>query len=108
MLVKEILSRLKTLPEVKGVYLHVLASNKHAIKFYESLGFGCCEFIPHYYSIMGHFQNAYCYMLYMHDGQPPPSPMQVSLSPDLFSSKNKIYGPHFGRVLRQFDIFTRV
>ena len=77
MLVKEILARLKTLPEVKGVYLHVLASNKHAIKFYESLGFGCCEFIPHYYSIMGHFQNAYCYILYMHDGQPPPSPMQV-------------------------------
>jgi len=76
-LVKEILSRLKTLSEVKGVYLHVLASNKHAIKFYESLGFGCCEFIPHYYSIMGHFQNAYCYILYMHDGQPPPTPMQV-------------------------------
>jgi hypothetical protein len=71
---------LKTVKEVKGVYLHVMASNKRAIKFYEMLGFGCCEFIPHYYSIMGHFQNAYCYILYMHDGQPPPSPLKVLLN----------------------------
>lgn len=79
-LVKEILNKLKRVSEVKGVYLHVLASNKHAIKFYEALGFGCCEFIPHYYSIMGHFQNAYCYILYMNDGQPPPSPLQVIIN----------------------------
>ena len=74
---KEILSRLKSYPDVKGVYLHVLASNKCAIKFYEILGFGCYEFIPHYYTIMGHFQNAYCYILYLNDGQPPPSPIRV-------------------------------
>lgn len=76
-LVKEVLSRLKTARDVKGVYLHVLASNKQAIKFYESLGFNCCEFIPHYYTIMGHFQNAYCYILYVNGGHPPPSPLQV-------------------------------
>ena len=76
-LVKEVLSRLKAKRDVKGVYLHVLASNKHAIKFYESLGFNCCEFIPHYYTIMGHFQNAYCYILYVNGGHPPPSPLQV-------------------------------
>eukprot|EP00116_Pleurobrachia_bachei_P010501 sb/3470763/ len=79
-LMKEVLSRLKSYPDVKGVYLHVLASNKCAIKFYEVLGFGCYEFIPHYYTIMGHFQNAYCYILYLNDGQPPPSPIRVIIN----------------------------
>ena len=79
MLVKEVLSRLKTMPRVKGAYLHVLATNKQAIHFYEALGFSCCEFIPHYYSIMGHLQNAYCYVLYVNEGHPPPTPIQVGV-----------------------------
>ena len=67
------------MPRVKGAYLHVLATNKQAIHFYEALGFSCCEFIPHYYSIMGHLQNAYCYVLYVNEGHPPPTPIQVGV-----------------------------
>jgi len=109
-LVTELITLLNKMNQVKGVYLHVLASNKHAIQFYERLGFGCCEFIPHYYSIMGHFQNAYCYIYYVNDGQPPPSPFQVILSSvsGMFSFIYTLVSYAFIWIKAQYRGFRRV
>ncbi|XP_072167801.1 uncharacterized protein [Diadema setosum] len=58
-------------PTAKAVYLHVLASNTGAIRFYEKHKFQRHEFLPYYYSIHGQAKDGLSYVLYINGGQPP-------------------------------------
>lgn len=55
----------------KAIYLHVLASNCVAIKFYEKRRFKAHSFLPYYYSIQGKPRDGYLYVLYINGGKPP-------------------------------------
>ncbi|KAL8601517.1 hypothetical protein ACOMHN_000459 [Nucella lapillus] len=55
----------------KAVYLHVLATNTVAIRFYERRNFKPHSFLPFYYSIQGKPRDGYSYVLYINGGQPP-------------------------------------
>ncbi|XP_076458209.1 N-alpha-acetyltransferase 60-like [Babylonia areolata] len=55
----------------KAVYLHVLATNTVAIRFYERRNFKPHSFLPFYYSIQGKPRDGYSYVLYVNGGQPP-------------------------------------
>ena len=55
----------------KAVYLHVLATNSIAIRFYQRRSFHPHSFLPFYYSIQGKPRDGYSYVLYINGGQPP-------------------------------------
>ena len=55
----------------KAIYLHVLATNTIAIRFYERRNFRPHSFLPFYYSIQGKPRDGYSYVLYVNGGQPP-------------------------------------
>ncbi|KAK7113560.1 N-alpha-acetyltransferase 60-like [Littorina saxatilis] len=55
----------------KAIYLHVLATNTVAIRFYERRNFRPHSFLPFYYSIQGKPRDGYSYVLYVNGGQPP-------------------------------------
>jgi ribosomal protein S18 acetylase RimI-like enzyme len=55
----------------KAVYLHVLASNQTAIRFYERRNFRPHVCLPFYYSIKGTPHDGFSYVLYLNGGQPP-------------------------------------
>ncbi|XP_069123321.1 N-alpha-acetyltransferase 60-like [Argopecten irradians] len=55
----------------KAVYLHVLATNLIAIRFYEKRRFQAHSFLPYYYSIQGKPRDGYLYVLYVNGGKPP-------------------------------------
>lgn len=55
----------------KAIYLHVLATNCVAIKFYEKRRFKVHSFLPYYYSIQGKPRDGYLYVLYINGGKPP-------------------------------------
>lgn len=55
----------------KAVYLHVLASNTCAIRFYERRHFRLHAFLPLYYSVRGTPRDGYSYVLYVNGGHPP-------------------------------------
>ncbi|KAF6032584.1 NAA60 [Bugula neritina] len=56
---------------VKVVYLHVLATNTPAIKFYEKHSFVQHLYLPFYYHIAGSCCDARSYALYINGGKPP-------------------------------------
>ena len=55
----------------KAVYLHVLATNIHAILFYERQNFKRHKYLHQYYSIQGERMSGYSYVFYINDGSPP-------------------------------------
>jgi len=55
----------------KAIYLHVLSSNKTAIKFYEKHGFKMLHFLRYYYVINQNRSHGFSYILYINDGRPP-------------------------------------
>ncbi|XP_006824431.1 N-alpha-acetyltransferase 60-like [Saccoglossus kowalevskii] len=56
---------------VKAVYLHVLASNNVALKFYEHRSFKRHNYLPYYYSIDAQPKDGLCYVMYINGGAPP-------------------------------------
>lgn len=64
-LLQQLLNTLQERPGCKAVYLHVLYSNKQAIKFYESKNFQYRLHLPHYYCIKGENLDGYCFALYI-------------------------------------------
>ncbi|VDH91614.1 Hypothetical predicted protein [Mytilus galloprovincialis] len=56
----------------KAVYLHVLATNHIAIRFYERRRFKAHSFLPYYYSIQGKPRDAYLYVIYLNGGKTGP------------------------------------
>ncbi|XP_046404265.1 N-alpha-acetyltransferase 60 [Ischnura elegans] len=59
------------IPTVKALYLHVLATNSAAIRFYERRNFRLHSFLPLYYSIQGKCKDGFTYVLYINGGHPP-------------------------------------
>ncbi|KAG8231687.1 hypothetical protein J437_LFUL007462 [Ladona fulva] len=59
------------IPTVKALYLHVLATNSAAIRFYERRNFRLHSFLPYYYSIQGKCKDGFTYVLYINGGHPP-------------------------------------
>lgn len=57
--------------ECKAVYLHVLATNTVALRFYERRRFRRHLFLPYYYAIQGKARDGFSYVLYINGGQPP-------------------------------------
>ncbi|XP_065826310.1 N-alpha-acetyltransferase 60-like [Oscarella lobularis] len=56
----------------KAVYLHVMASNFDAIKFYERRGFKKHTFLPGYYTTIGNqLGDGCCYVKYINGGEAP-------------------------------------
>ncbi|PAA72623.1 hypothetical protein BOX15_Mlig022228g1, partial [Macrostomum lignano] len=73
--------------QVKCVYLHVLATNRAAIEFYQGQGFQLHCRLPFYYVIEGRPADACSYALYLNDGCPPESCLQtVARSASLVAS----------------------
>ncbi|CAF0839390.1 unnamed protein product [Didymodactylos carnosus] len=70
-LLSHLLNYLHSRSVCKAVYLHVLCTNRSAIKFYESKQFQYRLYLPYYYSIRGQPYDGYCYVLYINGGQPP-------------------------------------
>ncbi|XP_014206447.1 N-alpha-acetyltransferase 60 [Copidosoma floridanum] len=63
-----------TAPErstVKAVFLHVLSSNKPAIRFYHRCNFRLHSFLPYYYYIKGKCKDGFTYVLYVNGGHAP-------------------------------------
>lgn len=57
--------------ECKVVFLHVLASNQTAIRFYERRNFRVHARLPSYYAINDGPCDGFSYVLYINGGQPP-------------------------------------
>ncbi|CAF3398499.1 unnamed protein product [Rotaria sp. Silwood1] len=70
-LLQHLLNTLHERATCKAVYLHVLYSNKQAIKFYQSKQFQYRVHLPHYYCIKGDNFDGYCFALYINGGYPP-------------------------------------
>ena len=64
-LLQHLLSNLSKRTTCKAVYLHVLYSNKQAIKFYQSKHFQYRVHLPYYYCIKGDNFDGYCFALYI-------------------------------------------
>jgi ribosomal protein S18 acetylase RimI-like enzyme len=71
LLLDSLIDYLKSETDCKAIYLHVLCTNTQAIHFYEKRNFRRRIFLPKYYTIQGQFQDGYCYVMYMNNGQPP-------------------------------------
>ncbi|CAF0801492.1 unnamed protein product [Rotaria sordida] len=70
-LLQQLLNTLYERATCKAVYLHVLYSNRQAIKFYQSKQFQYRVHLPHYYCIKGDNFDGYCFALYINGGHPP-------------------------------------
>ncbi|XP_073968884.1 N-alpha-acetyltransferase 60 isoform X2 [Rhodnius prolixus] len=57
--------------DCKALFLHVLTTNKPAIRFYEHRNFRLHNFLPYYYSINGTSRDGFTYVLYLNGGHPP-------------------------------------
>ncbi|KAK2714461.1 hypothetical protein QYM36_008871 [Artemia franciscana] len=57
--------------KVKVVYLHVLATNDKALRFYEKRNFRMHAFLPYYYCIGDKMRDGFTYCLYVNGGHPP-------------------------------------
>lgn len=64
-LLQHLLLNLSKRTTCKAVYLHVLYSNKQAIKFYQSKHFQYRVHLPYYYCIKGDNFDGYCFALYI-------------------------------------------
>jgi RimJ/RimL family protein N-acetyltransferase len=53
-------------PSCGALYLHVIISNRSAIRFYDRLGFWNVQEIPDYYTIDSQHYNCYLYAKYFH------------------------------------------
>lgn len=71
MFLDNLLDFLNSKNDCKAIYLHVLCSNKVAINFYEKRDFEQRIYLPNYYTINGQLHDGFCYVLYMNNGQPP-------------------------------------
>ncbi|XP_022084917.1 N-alpha-acetyltransferase 60-like [Acanthaster planci] len=71
----------------KAVYLHVLATNTTAIKFYEKHNFRKHEYLPYYYAIRGQPKDGLSYVLYINGGQAPWTLMDYMKQFGLYLSK---------------------
>lgn len=71
LLLDTLLHHLNIQTNCKAIYLHVLASNAGAIKFYEKRNFQRRAHLPKYYTINGQAHDGYTYVLYMNGGEPP-------------------------------------
>eukprot|EP00026_Physarum_polycephalum_P014523 Phypoly_transcript_15047.p1 GENE.Phypoly_transcript_15047~~Phypoly_transcript_15047.p1 ORF type:complete len:230 (+),score=21.68 Phypoly_transcript_15047:3-692(+) len=60
-------------PSVSAIYLHVLTTNSHAIKFYEKHKFTCLRKLAAYYEIGENSMDSFLYIMYINDGLPPGS-----------------------------------
>ena len=49
-----------------AIYLHVLQSNRSAIKFYQSQQFQCRQHLRRFYSIKNELFDAFCFVRYVH------------------------------------------
>lgn len=56
---------------IKAVYLHVLATNSTAIRFYLGLNFRRWNYLKSYYIIDGQPCDGFSYVLYVNGGRPP-------------------------------------
>ncbi|CAF1305071.1 unnamed protein product [Adineta ricciae] len=70
-LLQQLLNMLHKQATCKAIYLHVLHSNKQAIRFYQSKNFQYRIHLPYYYCITGDNQDGYCFALYINGGYPP-------------------------------------
>lgn len=99
----------------KAIYLHVLATNAPAIRFYEQYGFTRLRELPQYYRFDGDRHDALLYIHYQHGGCPPRSWAEVKedlllrplrrhtpayLTPLLSSSSSTLHHHHLRRVDR--------
>ena len=57
--------------DIHVVYLHVLATNLSAIRFYERRRFQQHAFLPGYYRIRGKEHDGFTYVLYINGGKAP-------------------------------------
>ncbi|KAL1129179.1 hypothetical protein AAG570_013709, partial [Ranatra chinensis] len=57
--------------DCKALFLHVLTTNKPAIRFYEHRNFRLHSFLPYYYSINDKCKDGFTYVLYLNGGHPP-------------------------------------
>ena len=71
--------------DCKAIYLHVLATNTVAIRFYEDQNFHRHRYLPFYYIIPGMPGAGYSYVLYVNGGQPSFSIIYPFCQTSLFS-----------------------
>lgn len=70
-LVGRVVDHARGIPWCQGVFLHVVAYNTPAIRFYSRLNFVCLRRAPSFYSLEGRLYDAYVFVLFMNGGQPP-------------------------------------
>lgn len=70
-LLQNLINSLNKRGTCKAIYLHVLFSNRQAIKFYEGKKFQYRAHLPQYYYIEGQNLDGYCFALYINGGYPP-------------------------------------
>ena len=56
---------------IRAIFLHTLATNTGAMRFYEQLAFRCHAILPRYYVYDGNVADAATYVLYVNGGAPP-------------------------------------
>ena len=64
-LLQNLINSLNKRGTCKAIYLHVLFSNKQAIRFYQSKQFQYRAHLPQYYFIQGESLDGYCFALYI-------------------------------------------
>lgn len=76
-LVQEVIKYASGIVNCKAVYLHVIAYNQPAIKFYQKMLFKLVRRLPMFYYIKGQHFDSYLFVYYINGGRSPCSPIGI-------------------------------
>ncbi|XP_010276866.1 PREDICTED: histone acetyltransferase MCC1-like [Nelumbo nucifera] len=76
-LIREVIKYASNIPTCRAVYLHVIAYNDPAIRFYQKMMFKCIQRLSNFYYIKGQHYDSYLFLYYINGGRSPCSPLEL-------------------------------
>ncbi|KAJ4950457.1 hypothetical protein NE237_027289 [Protea cynaroides] len=76
-LIQKVIEYASCIPTCQAVYLHVIAYNEPAIRFYQKMSFMCARRLQNFYYIQGQHYDSYLFLYYVNGGQSPCSPLEI-------------------------------
>ncbi|KAG0472999.1 hypothetical protein HPP92_014856 [Vanilla planifolia] len=76
-LVQEVIKYASRIASCRAVYLHVIAYNQPAIRFYQKMMFMLARRLPKFYYINGQHYDSFLFVYYVNGGRSPCSPMEA-------------------------------
>ncbi|XP_042491454.1 histone acetyltransferase MCC1 isoform X2 [Macadamia integrifolia] len=76
-LIRKVIEYASSIPTCRAVYLHVIAYNEPAIRFYKKTSFKCVRRLPDFYYIRGQHYDSYLFVYYVNGGRSSCSPLEI-------------------------------